>query len=34
MAETDDLEDTSLETSNDKSARWTIPFVAGIRVRF
>jgi opacity protein-like surface antigen len=34
MAEIDDLEDTSLETINDKSARWTIPFVAGVSVRF
>ena len=34
MAEIDDLEDTSLETINDKSGRWTIPFVAGVSVRF
>jgi opacity protein-like surface antigen len=34
MAEVDSLEDTALETINDKSARWTLPFLAGVRLRF
>ena len=34
MAEVDALEDTALETINDKSARWTLPFLAGVRLRF
>lgn len=34
MTEIDDLEGTGLETINDKSSRWTIPFVVGLRVRF
>ncbi len=34
MAEVDDLAGTGLETINDKSSRWTIPFVVGARVRF
>jgi hypothetical protein len=34
MAEIDDLVGTGLETINDKSARWTMPFIAGVRVRF
>jgi hypothetical protein len=34
MAEVDDLVGTGLETINDKSSRWTVPFVAGARVRF
>jgi hypothetical protein len=34
MSEIDDLEGTGLETINDKSARWTFPFVAGVRVGF
>ena len=34
MAEVDDLEGTGLETINDKSSRWTLPFVGGARVRF
>jgi len=34
MAEIDDLAGTGLETINDKSARTTMPFVGGIRVRF
>jgi hypothetical protein len=34
MADVDDLEGTGLETINDKSSRWTLPFVGGVRVRF
>ena len=34
MAEIDDLAGTGLETINDKSARWTFPFIAGVRLRF
>ena len=34
MTEIDDLAGTGLETINDKSSRWTLPFVAGLRVRF
>jgi hypothetical protein len=34
MSEIDDLELTGLETINDKSARTTIPFIAGVRFRF
>ena len=34
MSEIDDLEDTTLQTINDKSARWTFPFLVGVRVRF
>jgi hypothetical protein len=34
LAEVDDLVGTGLEDINDKSSRWTLPFVAGIRVRF
>ena len=34
MTEIDDLEGTGLETINDKSSRWTLPFVAGLRYRF
>ena len=34
MSEIDDLEGTGLETINDKSARWTFPFIAGVRVGF
>ena len=34
MADVDDLEGTGLETINDKSSRWTLPFVAGARMRF
>jgi opacity protein-like surface antigen len=34
MAEIDDLAGTGLETINDKSARWTMPFIGGVRVRF
>jgi hypothetical protein len=34
MSEVDGLAGTGLETINDKSARWTIPFLIGIRARF
>jgi hypothetical protein len=34
MSEVDDLDATGLEDINDKSARWAMPFTAGIRVRF
>jgi len=34
MADVDSLEDTALETINDKSGRWTLPFLAGVRLRF
>jgi hypothetical protein len=34
MAEVDDLVGTGLETINDKSQRWTLPFIAGVRYRF
>ena len=34
LAEVDDLVGTGLETINDKSSRWTLPFVGGVRVRF
>ena len=34
MSEIDDLEGTGLETINDKSARWTFPFLVGVRFRF
>lgn len=34
MSEIDDLAGTGLETINDKSSRWTMPFVAGVRFRF
>jgi hypothetical protein len=34
MAEVDDLEGTGLESINDKSSRWTLPFVGGVRLRF
>ena len=34
MAHTDDLQATGLDTMNDKSSRWTMPFIAGIRYRF
>jgi opacity protein-like surface antigen len=34
MAEIDGLEGTSLETINDSSSRWTMPFLAGVRLRF
>jgi hypothetical protein len=34
MADIDDLEATGLETINDKSSRWTMPFIVGARYRF
>lgn len=34
MADVDDLAGTGLDEINDKSSRWTIPFVVGARVRF
>jgi hypothetical protein len=34
MSEVDGLAGTGLESINDKSARWTIPFIVGIRARF
>ena len=34
MSEIDGLVGTGLETINDKSARWTLPFMVGVRARF
>jgi hypothetical protein len=34
MTEIDDLEGTGLDDINNKSARWTLPFIVGIRYRF
>ena len=34
MSEVDDLLGTGLDTINDNSARWTLPFSLGIRARF
>jgi hypothetical protein len=34
MAEIDDLASTGLGNINDKSSRWTLPFIAGIRFGF
>jgi len=34
MSEVDGLAGTGLETINDKSGRWTIPFLFGVRARF
>ena len=34
MAQIDDLASTGLGNINDKSSRWTLPFIAGIRVGF
>jgi hypothetical protein len=34
LSEVDDLTGTGLETINDKSARWSMPFSAGVRFRF
>jgi hypothetical protein len=34
MSEIDGLVGTGLETINDKSARWTMPFLFGVRARF
>ena len=34
MSAVDGLAGTGLETINDKSARWTVPFIGGLRVQF
>lgn len=34
MSEVDDLDGTGLETINDNSSRWTMPFIFGVRARF
>ena len=34
MSEVDDLVGTGLAPINDSSARWTMPFVAGVRIGF
>jgi hypothetical protein len=34
MSSVDGLAGTGLETINDKSSRWTFPFIAGVRVQF
>ena len=34
MSAIDNLEGTGLDTINDKSGRWTVPFLTGVRVRF
>jgi len=34
LAEVDDLVGTGLETLNDKSSRWTVPFLVGARLKF
>ena len=34
MSEVDDFVGTGLETINDKSARWTMPFLIGVRAGF
>jgi hypothetical protein len=34
LAQIDDLAGTGLDTINDRSARWSMPFVVGIHVRF
>lgn len=34
MSEIDGLAGTGLETINDSSARWTVPFIVGVRARF
>ena len=34
MSAIDNLEGTGLDTINDKSGRWTMPFLTGVRVRF
>jgi hypothetical protein len=34
LSEIDSLAGTGLESINDNSARWTFPFIAGIRVQF
>jgi hypothetical protein len=34
MSDADALEGTGLESINDSSARWTVPFLVGVRARF
>jgi hypothetical protein len=34
MSEVDGLQGTGLESINDKSSRWTMPFIVGARARF
>ncbi len=34
MSEVDDLEPTGLGNINDKSSRWTMPFIIGARFQF
>ena len=34
LSEVDDLVGTGLDTMNDKSSRWTVPFLAGIKYQF
>jgi hypothetical protein len=34
MSDVDELAATGLDTINDKSSRWAIPFVSGVRFRF
>jgi hypothetical protein len=34
MSEVDSFEGTGLETINDNSGRWTMPFIFGVRARF
>jgi hypothetical protein len=34
LAEVDDLVGTGLDTINDKSQRWTLPFIGGVQFRF
>ncbi len=34
MSDVDGLVGTGLESINDKSARWTVPFLVGVRARF
>ena len=34
LAQVDQLFGTGLETINDNSARWTFPFMTGVRVGF
>ena len=34
MSDVDAFESTDLDTINDKSSRWAIPFTVGIRFRF
>jgi hypothetical protein len=34
LDEIDDLEGTGLDDINDRSSRWVMPFVSGVRIRF